>query len=87
MFQMMKQVYGEEALGCSPVLKNHKHFAQGRDSMEDEMHTSLPRKVRTKLNIQEGAMLALANCCQMVDEVAGAAGISYVLTIKCCLMT
>jgi hypothetical protein len=23
----------------------------------------------------------------MVDEVAGAAGISYVLTIKCCLMT
>jgi hypothetical protein len=26
-FQMMKQAYDEEALGCSAVFKWHKHFA------------------------------------------------------------
>jgi hypothetical protein len=29
MFQNIKQVYSEEALGCSVVLKWHKHFGQG----------------------------------------------------------
>jgi hypothetical protein len=31
-FQMIKQAYSEEALGCSAVFKWHKRFAQGRDS-------------------------------------------------------
>jgi hypothetical protein len=31
-FQMIKQAYTEEALGCSAVFKWHKCFAQGRDS-------------------------------------------------------
>jgi hypothetical protein len=34
-FQMIKQAYGEEALGCSAMFKWHKCFAQGRDSLED----------------------------------------------------
>jgi hypothetical protein len=29
MFQMIKQVYGEEALGCSTVFKWHKHLHRG----------------------------------------------------------
>jgi hypothetical protein len=31
-FQMIKQAYGEEALGCSAVFKWHKRFAQWRDA-------------------------------------------------------
>jgi hypothetical protein len=48
---MIKQAYGEEALGCSAVLKWHKRLAQGRDSLEDYEHTSQPRMVRTELKI------------------------------------
>jgi hypothetical protein len=39
------------------VLKWHKRFAQGRDNLEDDEHTSWPRMVRTELMIQEVAML------------------------------
>jgi hypothetical protein len=45
MFQMIKQAYGEEALGRSAVFKWHKRFAQGRDRLEDEEHTGRPRMV------------------------------------------
>jgi hypothetical protein len=58
---MIKQAYGEEALCCSAVFKWHKHFAQGRDSLKDDEHTSLPRTVRTELKIQEVATLVRAN--------------------------
>jgi hypothetical protein len=51
-FQMIKQRYGEEALGRSAVFKWHKRFAQERDSLEDDEHTSRPGTVRTKLKIQ-----------------------------------
>jgi hypothetical protein len=76
-FQMIKQVYSEKALGCSAVLKWHKRFAQGRDSLEDNKHTSQPRTVRTELKIQDVAMLVRANQSQMVDENAAVAGISH----------
>jgi hypothetical protein len=77
MFHMIKQAYGEEAFGCSAVFKWHKHFAQGRDSLEDDEHISWPRTVRTELKIQV-AMLVHANRSQMVDEItAAAAGISH----------
>jgi hypothetical protein len=36
---MIKQAYGEEALGRSAVFKWHKRFAQERDSLEDDEHT------------------------------------------------
>jgi hypothetical protein len=49
-FQMIKQVYGKEALGHS-VFKWQKRFAQGRDSLEDDEHTGRPRTVRTELKI------------------------------------
>jgi hypothetical protein len=76
-FQMIKQVYSKEAFGCSTVFKWHKRFAQGRDSMEDDEHTSQPRTVRTELEIQEVASLVRANHTKMVDEItAPAAGIS-----------
>jgi hypothetical protein len=56
-FQMMKQVHSEEALGHSAMFKWHKHFAQGRDSLEDDKQTGQLRMVRTELQIQEVAML------------------------------
>jgi hypothetical protein len=77
-FHLIKQVYDEEALGHSAVLKWHKRFAQGRDSLEDDKHTGRPRMVRTELKTQEVAMLVCANCSQMIDEIAApAAGISH----------
>jgi hypothetical protein len=74
--QMVKQAYGEEALGRSAVFTWRKHFAQGRDHFEDDEHTGWPRTVRTELKIQEVATLVRANCFQMVDEITAAAGIS-----------
>jgi hypothetical protein len=50
---MIKQAYGEEALGHSVVFKWHKLFAQGRDSLEDEEHTGQPKTVRTELKMQK----------------------------------
>jgi hypothetical protein len=44
-FQMFTQAHSEEALGRSAVFMWHKHFAQGRDSLEDDEHTGQPRLV------------------------------------------
>jgi hypothetical protein len=80
MFQMIKQAYSKEALGCSAMFKWHKRFAQGRDSLEDDEHTGRPRTVRTELKIQEVATLVCANHSQMTDVIAAAsaaAGISH----------
>jgi hypothetical protein len=74
--QMIKQVYREEALGCSAAFKWHKQFAQGRDSWEDGEHTGWPRIVRTVLKVQEVAMLVHASRSQTVDEAA-AEGITH----------
>jgi hypothetical protein len=54
-------------------------FVQGRESSEDDEHTGQPRTVRTKLKIEEVAMLVCANRSQTVDETApaGAAGINH----------
>jgi hypothetical protein len=35
---MMKQAYGEEALGHSAVFEWHKRFAHGRDILEDDAY-------------------------------------------------
>jgi hypothetical protein len=75
-FQMIKQAYGEEALGRSAVFKWHKCFAQGKDSLKDDEHAGRQRTVGTELKIQEVAMLVRANSSQTVNEAA-AAGISY----------
>jgi transposase len=50
-FNMMKQVYGEEALGRSAVFKWHQRFAQGRDSLEDDERSGRPKAVRTERNV------------------------------------
>jgi hypothetical protein len=77
MFQMIKQVYGEEALRHSAVFKWHKRFAQGRDSFKVIEHTAQPRTVRIELMIQEVTSLMHANCSQTIHEItAAAAGIS-----------
>jgi hypothetical protein len=79
-FQTIKQAYREEALGYSIMFKWHKYFSKGRDSLEDDEHTSRPRVVGTGLKIQELATLVRANSSQMVDEIteaAAAAGISH----------
>jgi hypothetical protein len=44
-FEMIKLAYGKEALGCSAMFKWHKRFAQGRDSLDHDEHTSQPRVV------------------------------------------
>jgi hypothetical protein len=59
-FRMIKQAYGEEALGRSAVFKCHKRFAQVRDSLEDDEDTGRPRTVWTELIIQEAAKLERA---------------------------
>jgi hypothetical protein len=48
-FQIIKQAYSEEALGHSAMFKWQKRFAQRRDSLEGDEHTSWPRMVRTEL--------------------------------------
>jgi hypothetical protein len=53
---MIRQLYDKEALDCSAVFKWHKHFAQGKDSLEDDEYTGRPRMVRTELSVQEVAM-------------------------------
>jgi hypothetical protein len=68
------------------VFKWHKHFAQGRESLEDDEHTSRPRTVRTKLKVQEVETLVRANHPQTVDEMA-AAGLAMACATKLCLMT
>jgi hypothetical protein len=55
----------------------HKHFSEGRDSLEDDEHTGRPRTVRTELKVQEVATLVHDNRSQIVDEVKAAAGISH----------
>jgi hypothetical protein len=55
------------------VFKWYKRFALGRDSLEDNEHTSWPRM---ELNIQEVAMLVHANHAQTLDEVT-TTGISH----------
>jgi transposase-like protein len=72
-FQMIKQVCGKEALGCSAVFKWHRRFAQGRGSWEDHEHTGWPRTVRTEFRIQEVSTLVRTNRSQTVDEIATAA--------------
>jgi hypothetical protein len=68
---MMKQVYGEGALDHNAVFKYHKHYAHGRDSLEDDEHTSHPRIARIEFKIQE-VTLVHANHSKMIDEVAAA---------------
>jgi hypothetical protein len=54
------------------VFKWYKHFAQGRDSLEDDEHTDKPRTVRTELKIQEVITLMHAKSSQTVDEITAA---------------
>jgi hypothetical protein len=46
---MIKQAYGEEALGHNIVFNWYKRSAQGRDSLKDDEHTSSPTTVRNEL--------------------------------------
>jgi hypothetical protein len=64
LFLMIKQVYSEEALGCSAMFKKHKCFARGRDSLEDDEHTNQRRMVG-ELKIQEITTLICVNHSQM----------------------
>lgn len=76
-FNMIKQVYGDEAFGRSAVFKWHQRFAQGRDSLEDDDRSGRPKAVRTERKIEEVATLVRANRSQSVDDIAAAVGISH----------
>jgi hypothetical protein len=69
---MMKQGYSEEALGRSAVFKCRQHFAQGRDSLDDNERSGWPKAVRIERKIEVHANLA-----QSVDDIATAVWISH----------
>jgi hypothetical protein len=58
---MIKQAYGEGALGRSALFKWHKHFAHGTDSLEDEERTGRTRTVGTEFTISKVATPVLTN--------------------------
>ncbi|KAJ4442695.1 hypothetical protein ANN_04284 [Periplaneta americana] len=76
-FQMMQQVYGEDALNRSVVFRWHRRFLQGRDSLEDDVRTGRPQTIRTERKIQEVATLVRANRSQSVYDIAATVGVSH----------
>ena len=61
-FQMMQQVYGDDALSlCSVQVGPTRRFSQGRDSLEDDVRTARPQTVRTERKIEEVTILVRAN--------------------------
>ncbi|KAJ4445277.1 hypothetical protein ANN_07078 [Periplaneta americana] len=52
-------------------------FLQGRDSLEDDVHTGRPQTIRTECKIQEVATLGRANRSQSVDDIAATVGVSH----------
>ena len=76
-FQMMKQVYDDDALGRNAVIKLHQRFSQGRDSLEVDEHTDRPQTIQSERKIEEVAMLVRANSFQLIDDLAAAVGISH----------
>ncbi|KAJ4427328.1 hypothetical protein ANN_24948 [Periplaneta americana] len=76
-FQMMQQVYGEDAVSRSVVFRWHRRFLQGRDSLGDDVRTSRPQTIRTERKIQEVATLVRANRSQSVDDIAATVGVSH----------
>lgn len=75
--QLIRQVYGEDALGRSAVFKWHQRFSQGRDSLEDDQRMGRPPTVRTERKIEEVATVVRANRSQSVDDIAAAVGVSH----------
>ena len=71
-FQMMEQVYGDDALSCSVVFRWQRRFSQGKDSLEDDVQT-----VRTERKIKEFAILMRANRSQSADDLAAAIGVIH----------
>ncbi|KAJ4431822.1 hypothetical protein ANN_20427 [Periplaneta americana] len=76
-FQMMQQVYGEDAVSRSVVFRWHRRFLQGRDSLEDDVRTGRPPTIRTERRIQDVATLVRANRSQSVDDIAATVGVSH----------
>jgi hypothetical protein len=72
-FQIIKQAYGEDALGRRAIFKWHKCFAQWRDILVDDNHNGRPRTIRIERKIQEVATFVCVNHFQTVDEFAEAA--------------
>lgn len=52
-YEMLKQVYGEEALSRSRTFEWFKRFRDGRESVEDDPHTGRPQSVRTPEAIEK----------------------------------
>ncbi|PSN49367.1 hypothetical protein C0J52_12211 [Blattella germanica] len=74
---LIRQVYGDDALGRSAVFKWHQRFSQGRDSLEDDQRKGRPPTVRTERKIEEVATVVRANRSQSVDDIAAAVGVSH----------
>ena len=77
MLQMMKQVYGDDALSRSAMFQWHLRFSQGRESLEDDELTGRPQTIGTERKIEEVTILVRANCSQFVDDLAAAVGMSH----------
>ena len=80
MFEMVQQVYSEDALSCSVVFRWYQPFfarKKGRDSLEGDVCTDRPQTFQTKCKIQEVPLLVHANCSQSVDDLAAAVGVRH----------
>jgi len=47
-FRLMQQVYGSQCLAHTAVFEWHKHFLEGRETLEDDKKSERPILIRTK---------------------------------------
>ncbi|KAG5329070.1 MOS1T transposase, partial [Acromyrmex heyeri] len=52
-FRSMQQVYGSQCLGRTAVFEWHKHFLEGRETLEDDKKSGRPILVRTPEMIEK----------------------------------
>ncbi|EGI59937.1 FLJ37770-like protein [Acromyrmex echinatior] len=52
-FRSMQQVYGNQCLGRTAVFEWHKHFLEGRETLEDDKKSGRPILVRTPEMIEK----------------------------------
>ena len=58
-------------------LENTQRFSQGKDSLEDYVHTGRLQMVRTESKIEDIAMLMRARRSQLVDDLETVVGVSH----------
>jgi hypothetical protein len=52
-FQLLKEVYGDNAISCTRVFEWHKQFMEVREEMEDDDRSGRPSTSKTEENIEK----------------------------------